>query len=155
MTVQTPMSILFKELSRTLGSGIEGLFENTLEFFSGEPLIDWLTNQSHTNLMTINNVLDRIAWVRRQINKGEKDEPFKDIFLSSLYTLSGKSKPNILDETTKLKNELNAFYKNPKVPRYIKLLSKFDLSSVKDTIKAIDVIIDRKLTIRDAEGKQI
>jgi len=60
-----------------------------------------------------------------------------------------------LDETAKLKNELNAFYKNPKIPRYIKLLSKFDLSSLKDTIKTIDAIIDQKLTIRDAEGKQI
>ena len=63
------MSIIFKELSRTLDSGIKGFFENTLEFFSGEPLIEWLTDQSYTNLMTINNVLDRIAWVRRQINK--------------------------------------------------------------------------------------
>jgi len=64
------MSILFKELSRTLGSGIEGLFENTLEFFSSEPLIEWLIDQSHINLMTIKNVLDRIAWIRRQIRKG-------------------------------------------------------------------------------------
>ena len=107
------MNIIFEELSRTLDSGIKGFFENTLEFFSGEPLIDWLTDQSHINLMTINNVLDRIARVRRQINKGEKEDPFKDIFLSSLYTLSRKSKPNILDETTKL-NELNAFYKTPR-----------------------------------------
>ena len=107
--------------------------------------------------MTINNVLDsdRVTWVGRQINKGGKEDPFKDIFLSSLYTLSGKSKSNILDETAKLKNELNAFYKNPKVPRYVKLLSKFGLSSLKDTIKTIDAIIDQRLTIRDAEGKQI
>jgi len=108
------MSIIFKELSRTLDSDIKGFFENTLEFFSGEPLIDWLTDQSHINLMTINNVLDRIAWVRRQINKGGKEDPFKDIFLNSLYTLSGKSKPNILDETAKLNNELNAFTKIPR-----------------------------------------
>jgi len=60
-----------------------------------------------------------------------------------------------LDETAKLKNELNAFYKNPKAPHYVKLLSKFDLSSLKDPIKTIDAIIDQRLTIRDAEGKQI
>ena len=56
--------------------------------------------------MTINNVLDIIAWIRRQINKGGKEDPFKDIFLSSRYTGFGKSKPNILDETAKLLNEL-------------------------------------------------
>ena len=63
------MSILFNELSRTLDSGIKGFFENTLEFFFSEPLIEWLTDQSHTNLIIINDTLDRIALARRQISK--------------------------------------------------------------------------------------
>ena len=72
------MSIIFKELSRTLGSGTEGLFENTLELFASEPLIEWLTDQSDINLMIIENVLERIAKVRSLINKKEKEVPLKN-----------------------------------------------------------------------------
>ena len=111
------MSILFNELSKALGSDIfNGSFENTLEFFSSEPLSEWLTDQLDINLMIIENVLERIAKVRSLINKKEKEVPFKNLLINSLYTLSGKSRPNVLDEIAQLKKELNAFYKNPKVP---------------------------------------
>ena len=46
------MSILFNELSRALDSGIKGLFENILEFFSSEPLIDWLDDLHYVALVT-------------------------------------------------------------------------------------------------------
>ena len=85
---------------------------------------------------------------------GKKDL-FQDMFLNSLYTLAGKNKPNILEETIKLKKELNAFYRNPKVPRYIKLLSKFDLPSLKDDGKTIDAIISLKTFPRDEAGNPI
>ena len=68
---------------------------------------------------------------------GKKDL-FQDMFLNSLYTLAGKNKPNILEETIKLKKELNAFYRNPKISRYIKILSSFDLPSLDDIVKTIN-----------------
>jgi len=68
------MSILFNELSRTLDSGIKGFFENTLEFFSSEPLIDWLNEQSTTGLTVIGNTLERVAMIRRLISKKEKED---------------------------------------------------------------------------------
>ena len=77
------------------------------------------------------------------------------MLINSLYTLSGKSRPNVLDEIAELKKELNAFYKNPKVPRYVKLLSKFDLPSLKDVGKTIDVIISPKTFPRGEAGNPI
>jgi len=105
------MSILFNELSRTLDSDIKGFFENTLEFFSSEPLIDWLTGQSSTGLTIIGNILERVAKIRRLISIKEKEDTAQDLLLNSLYTLSGKSRPNVFDEIAKLKSELKAFYK--------------------------------------------
>ena len=150
------MSILFNELSKDIDSGtFKGPFENTLEFFSSEPLIDWLTGQSTTNLIIIENILDRVAKVRSLISKKEKEDPFKDLLFNSLHALSGKSKPNILTEIAELKKELNTFYKNPKVPRYIKLLSKFDLPSLRDVDKTINALLGLRFFPRDAEGKRI
>ena len=132
------MSILFNELSRTLDSGIKGFFENTLEFFSSEPLIDWLTEQSTTCLTIVGNILERVAKIRRLLSKKEKEDIAKDLLFNSLYTLSGKSRPNVLDEIAKLKNELKAFYKDPKIPHHLKILSKFDLPSLRDVDKTIN-----------------
>ena len=139
------MSILFNELSEALDTGIKGLFENILEFFSNEPLIDWLDDLHYVDLMRVSHTLDKVAQVRRQINENGKKDLFQDMFLNSFYTLAGKNKPNILEETIKLKKELNAFYRNPKVPRYIKLLSRFDLPSLEDVVKTINGIINIRL----------
>ena len=65
--------------------------------------------------------------------------------------MPGKSKPNILTEIAKLKKELNAYYKNSKIPLYIKLLSKFDLPSLKDVDKTIGALIHLRTFPRDAE----
>ena len=92
------MSILFNELSRALDSGIKGLFENLLEFFSSESLIDWLDDLHCVDLMRVSYTLDSITQARKQISENEKKDLLQDMFLNSLYALSGKSKPNILDE---------------------------------------------------------
>ena len=94
--------------------------KNTLEFFSSEPLIDWLTEQSTTGLNIAGNILERVAKIRRLISIKEKEDIARDLLFNSLYTLSRKSRPNVLDEIAKLKSELKAFYKNPKVPHYLK-----------------------------------
>ena len=146
------MSTLFNELTRILDSGIKGLFENTLEFFSSEPLIDWLTKQSTTGLTVISNTLERVAMIRRLISKKEKEDLTQDLLLNSLNILSGKSRPNTFNELAKLKSELNAFYRNPKIPHYLKILSKFDLSSLRDTDKTINALITLRSFPRDAQG---
>jgi len=145
------MSILFNELSRTLDSGIKGFFENTLEFFSSEPLIDWLTKQSTTGLTVISNTLERVAMIRRLISKKEKEDLTQDLLLNSLNILSGKSRPNTFNELAKLKSELNAFYRNPKIPHYLKILSKFDLPSLRDVDKTINALITLRSFPRDAQ----
>ena len=145
------MSILFNELSRTLDSGIKGLFENTLEFLSSEPLIDWLTEQSETGLTIIANTLENVAKHRRLISKKEKEDIAEDLFFNSLYTLSGQSRPNVFDEIAKLKNELRAFYRDPKIPHQLKILSKFDLPSLRDAYKTINALITRRSFHQDAE----
>ena len=91
------MSILFNELSRALDSGIKGLFENILEFFSSEPLIDWLDDLHYVDLVRISHTLDRVAQARRQISENGKKDLFQDMFLNSLHALAGKNKPNILE----------------------------------------------------------
>ena len=52
------MSIIFNELSRALDTGIKGLFENILEFFSNKSLIDWLDDLRYADLMRISHILD-------------------------------------------------------------------------------------------------
>ena len=60
------MSIIFNELSRALRAGIKGYFEHIFDFFSSEPLIDWLDNFHYTDL-SIGTLLDRITSTRKQI----------------------------------------------------------------------------------------
>ena len=127
------MSILFNELSRTIDSDIKGLFENTLEFFSSEPLIDWLTEQSEKGLLIIVETLEKVAKHRILISKKEKE----DI---------------TFDEIAKLKNELKAFYSNPKIPHHLKILSKFDLPSMRDAYKTINALLTRRFFQQDTEG---
>ena len=146
------MSILFNELSRTLDSGIKGLFENTLEFFSSEPLIDWLTEQSEKGLLIIAETLENVANHRIQISKKEKEDIPQDLFFNSLHTMSGRSRPNVFDEIAKLKNELKAFYSDPKIPRQLKILSKFDIPSLRDVYKTINALLTRRFFQQDAEG---
>ena len=57
-----------------------------------------------------------------------------------------------MDEIAKLKSELKAFYKNPKVPHYLKILSKFDLPSLRDVDKTINALISLRSFPRDAQG---
>jgi len=123
------MSILFNELTRTLDSGIKGLFENTLEFFSGEPLIDWLTEQTEKGLLIIAETLEKVAKHRILISKKEQE-----------------------DNASKLKNELKAFYSNPKIPHHLKILSKFDLPSMRDAYKTINALLTRRFFQQDTEG---
>ena len=85
------MSILFNELSRALGLGIKGYFENILEFFSSEPLIDWLDDLHYVDLIRVSAFLDRIAATRRRIIENEKNA-HHNMFLNSLLTLAGSKK---------------------------------------------------------------
>ena len=66
--------------------------------------------------------------------------------------MSGQSRPNVFDEIAKLKNELKAFYRDPKIPHQLKILSKFDLPSLRDVDKTINALVSRRTIHQDAQG---
>ena len=139
------MSIIFNELSRALRTDIKGYFEHILDFFSSEPLIDWLDNFHYTDLMRISGLLDRIASTRKQIIDYEKNT-YQYLFLNSLFTLSsGRKRFDVFQEAKRLRHELKTFFNNPKIPRLFEVIAGFDLRTLDDAIATINGVINMRL----------
>ena len=141
---ERPMSILFNKLSRALSIGIKGYFEHILDFFSGEPLIDWLDNFHHADLMQINKLLIDIVTARKEIIDYEKNTHHYLFSNTLLALLSGKKGKDPFQEAKRLRHEFKRFFNNPKIPRQLKIIAGFDLPSLEDAIDTITGIINMR-----------
>ena len=104
---------LFKDLGKVKGKA----FDDTLEFFSSEPIIKWITGMNLNQLGNLNTFVTRLRLAKTLLN--EKPESI---------------------EAGNIRKQLAEGRRNPKISGFIKMISKYDIPSLTDTEKTLDIL---------------
>ena len=113
---------LFKDLGKIKGKA----FDDTLDFFSSEPIIEWITGMNLNQLGNLSTFVTRLRLAKTLLN--EKPESI---------------------EARNIRKQLTEGRRNPKISGFIKMISKYDIPSLIDTEKTLDILFEKKIRKED------
>ena len=122
--------VLFEDLARVTRRA----FDDILDLFSSESMIQWLMKKNFKELHMLDTMIKRLRTVKIDLKNKER-------------TLRGTLDEGLEEEVIKLRRMLDRVHRNDDLDQNFKLISKFDTQSLLNVEKTIDTLMDKRIIL--------